>query len=249
MAAGASVNLVVAAISLALLLLVTASMVPKAQGTYISSMDQNYPAYRAGIRPGDFLVRIDNSPFTDLHAYKPGQAVNATVVRNGNTISFNNIALAKCQVTNLSTNQTVTYACLGVTGALTYSDAKQLVSNFASPSRGFYAYLCIPTLPRCSGLIPFSDVNIGAYTFPLGEAALPILTSLFFWLWFVNFFLGIINSLPIYPLDGGQAFEVAVKALGRGRVTEVGARRITIGTTVVVLSIYLAAAFGPYLAR
>jgi membrane-associated protease RseP (regulator of RpoE activity) len=250
MAAGSGINLVVAAASLILLLVVTGAMVPKIDGAYVTSMIKDQPAYRAGVRPGDYVVKINNSPVDDLRAvrsnYMPGQAVNLTIIRNGTIRSFTNVTLAACQTRDPTTNKNITYACLGIAAQFTYADLQQRVATYANPARGFYAYLCIPTLPRCASLIPFSDVNLGFYASPYG-AALPVLTSLFFWIFFVNFFLSIINSLPIYPLDGGQAFEVAVRALGRGRISEATARRITLGTTFVILSIYLTAAFGPYL--
>jgi membrane-associated protease RseP (regulator of RpoE activity) len=83
------------------------------------------------------------------------------------------------------------------------------------------------------------------YTSPIGPL-LPAVTNLLFWLYFLNFNLAIFNALPIWPLDGGQAFQIGIKAFARGRLSEEGAQRVTIAATFVLVAILLLVILGPY---
>ena len=73
------------------------------------------------------------------------------------------------------------------------------------------------------------------------------MTNTLFWLFFVNFNLAIFNSLPIYLMDGGQAFEIFLKAAGRGKISEDLARRLTTGTTFAILFALFILIAGPYI--
>ncbi|HEY6148575.1 MAG TPA: Do family serine endopeptidase, partial [Thermoanaerobaculia bacterium] len=63
---------------------------PSMDGAFVESVDSGKPAERAGVRPGDAIVQVDNVPVReprDLINYvssrPPGQSVRLTVVRNG----------------------------------------------------------------------------------------------------------------------------------------------------------------------
>ena len=71
--------------------------------------------------------------------------------------------------------------------------------------------------------------------------------NMLFWLFFVNFNLAIFNSLPIYPMDGGQALERFLVGIGRGKINDDIANRITIAVTVVLVFALLSVILGPYL--
>jgi membrane-associated protease RseP (regulator of RpoE activity) len=120
-----------------------------------------------------------------------------------------------------------------------------IVSDYASPLQNPWQYVCIPTFPQCQSRVPFSDALVGFYSSPLGSATAPV-ANLLYWFFFINFNLAIFNALPIYPLDGGQAFAVGVKALGRGRLSESTLMRITSAATFVVIAILLGVIVGPY---
>jgi membrane-associated protease RseP (regulator of RpoE activity) len=84
------------------------------------------------------------------------------------------------------------------------------------------------------------------YTSSLGPSLSP-LANLLYWIFFLNFNLAIFNALPIYPLDGGQAFLVGVKALGRGKLSEARVMQITAVATFAVLALILGVLAGPYI--
>ena len=253
LAAGAGINFVVAFASLAVVLLMVSVMVPVAQGAYVTAVTPNSPALGAGVQGGDFVTEINGIPITNTSVirtnYKPGQAINVTVWRSGNSLQFNDVKLATCSFVDPQTNKTVTYTCLGIIVSDTVSGntLQQLPKNYLNLLNGrLLAYICPPTFPRCAGEIPFSDSWIGFYNTPLG-GAFPILINVFYWIWFINFFLATFNSLPIYPFDGGQAYQIALKALGRGKLSDLAANRITNLTSLLLAFVVMSVIFIPYL--
>jgi membrane-associated protease RseP (regulator of RpoE activity) len=132
------------------------------------------------------------------------------------------------------------------TESTTNSQLRSLVSSYTSVLQNPWQYVCIPTLPACQSRVPFSDAMGVFYTSALGSATVP-LANLVYWIFFLNFNLAIFNALPIYPLDGGQAFLVGVKALGRGRLTDAGAMRVTTIVTLAVVLMIFSIIAGPYL--
>jgi len=109
------------------------------------------------------------------------------------------------------------------------------------------AYLAeIPTFTRFEGSVPFSDLLSPFYTSPLG-ALTPAVTTSLYWMFFVNFNLAIFNSLPIYPMDGGQAFESFLRGAGRGRISDELARRVTTGVTLAIFLALFVVIAGPYI--
>ncbi len=267
LAAGSGINFIVGIACIVLLILTVSAMVPAARGAAIvgvvpDSPSLHSPAYLAGIQPGDYVVALNNAPITDLTvlhngSFSVGEKVNITVWRDGRTTTIPVVLSNYTQIIINNTSgqtTTVTSPFLGV-----YSESyaqMQATTNTYSTAYKFspMAYLAwIPTFTRFESYIPFSDQLVGLYTSPLG-ALTPAVTSSLYWMFFVNFNLAIFNSLPIYPMDGGQAFETALKGAGRGRISEELARRVTTGVTlaiffalfIIVAGPYLASAFPPY---
>jgi membrane-associated protease RseP (regulator of RpoE activity) len=263
LAAGSGINFIVGVACLLLLILTVSSMVPAAQGAGIVSVLQptptlQSPAYGAGIKPGDIVTAINNSPVTDLSilhngSFYVGEAVNLTVWRNGHSLVFNHVVLANYTSEDInSTNGQVisktTYPFLGVEevnyAGLVAAKTGYLTAYKSSP----IAYIAeIPTFARFELAIPFSDVLVGFYTSPLGPLTAAVAGSLF-WMFFVNFNLAIFNSLPIYPMDGGQAFESFLRGAGRGRISDEVARIVTTGVTIAIFLVLFLVIAGPYIA-
>ena len=249
--AGAGINLVVGLICLALLLSLVSTMTPAVNGIAVTSVYQQSPAATHGIKPGDYITYVDGQPVSNPQTingsswYKPGQLINITLWRQGEVIQLQNVRLSNITLTNTKTNQTYERAFLGINDA-SASYVQSLASSYASSFfKNPFIYMCIPTLPRCQDNVPFSDALSPFYTSPVGNL-LPALANLLYWLFFLNFNLALFNALPIYPLDGGQAFLMGVKTLGGKRLSEKGAMAITVLATAAVAGLILFVVAGPY---
>lgn len=234
---GPGVNLVVGAISLLLLIGVVSTMVPVSNGIFVNTVFANTPAASRGLQYGDFITAVNGVPITGQQSivnsswYKAGNVVNMTILRSGKTI----------QLLDFKLNST------GILIGIGDGDLRSTVSKYSTLTLGnIVQYACIPTLPFCQSVVPFSDQLGGFYTSPLGSY-LPIVANLLFWIYFLNFSLSIINALPIWPFDGGQAFQIGVKALARDRLTEKGVQNITVVATLAVAAILLVVVLGPYI--
>jgi membrane-associated protease RseP (regulator of RpoE activity) len=179
--------------------------------------------------------------------YQPGQVINITVWRNGQTIVLRNVKLGNITVLYLTTNQTVIYPYLGVE-SVSYQGLRSLPETYSTLyDENPLLYITeMPTSPTMAVYVPFSGLMNGFYTSPFGGATLTI-TNLLFWLFFVNINLAIFNSLPIYPMDGGQAFEYFLKDISKGRLSKKTVERITIAVTLAIVFTFLAIIVGPYL--
>jgi membrane-associated protease RseP (regulator of RpoE activity) len=262
LAAGSGINFIVGIACILLLILIVSSMVPVVKGAAIvgvvpDTQTLHSPAALAGIQPGDFVVALNNSPITDLGvlhngSFFVGESVNVTVWRHGQTKTLANVVLGNYTTTTF--NQTsgqstsVTYPFLGVDAA-SYATLQGTTNGYATAYKASpLAYIAeIPTFTRFEFMVPFSDALSGFYTSPLG-ALTPAVTASLYWMFFVNFNLAIFNSLPIYPMDGGQAFESFLRGAGKGRISDELARRLTTGVTLAIFFALFVVIAGPYIA-
>lgn len=252
LAAGAGINVVAGLLCLLILLAVVGSMTPAASGAGIVSVGSGTPAAAAGVKPGDIVTQVNGKNVTDLDmvlgqntTLKSGQLINLTVYRHGQTVLIDNVRLACCiDVTDTLTNKTTSYPYIGVS-QVTGSDIRLAVSDYTAPFENPGLYFAIPTIPAYQIHVPFSDTMSQFYITPLGRYAFP-LSNILYWLFLLNLLLAIFNSLPIYPLDGGQVFRVGVKALGKGKLSEKTIMRITGVTTLAVIAMILVVLVGPY---
>ena len=131
-----------------------------------------------------------------LSTYGPDDIVQVDIVRKTGTHSFS--------VTLTEHPDSDDRAFLGVVGLpIEPSVVLNQYQNAFGLSSSMLIYFTFPTGNQI--LVPYSDFMSLFYTSSIGDIAIP-LANAFFWIWFINFNLGIFNSLPIYPLDGGQAF-------------------------------------------
>jgi membrane-associated protease RseP (regulator of RpoE activity) len=245
LAAGAGVNFIAGIVFLLLLSNVVSGMTPAANGIAIDQVTVGSPAATAGLQHGDFLLAVngihynDSSNMANAPWYRPGEVVDLTVYRQGKTMQLNGVTLA----TNPNN------ASLGFLGisSVSLSDLQGTVSTYAGAflSRPI-TYFCIPAFPRCQTIAPFSDQLSVFYTSSYGSSLVP-LANLLYWMFFLNLNLAIFNALPIYPLDGGQAFEAGLKGLVRGKVSDKTVFRITSGVTLVTLFLVASLPLAAYL--
>ncbi len=252
LAAGAGVNIVLALVCLLALAVTVEGFTPVVSGAGIVTVAPNTPAYAAGLRPGDIVTQVNGQKLTDLSTVlgpsttlKAGQTINMTYYSAGKTTTAL-VTLACCDVIeNLQTHQNISYPYIGVI-QVPEATLTAAVSSYSAPLSDLYQFFCIPTLPVCQTRVPYSSALAPFFTSPIGPAAVP-LANLLYWIFFLNFNLAIFNALPIYPLDGGQAFRVGLKALSKDRLSERSLMTITGVVTLAVVALILGIVVGPYL--
>jgi membrane-associated protease RseP (regulator of RpoE activity) len=103
------------------------------------------------------------------------------------------------------------------------------------------AILLPPTFQQ--GLVPFSDLMAPKFTSSVfGNNFAPV-ANLLFWLWFVNFNVGIFNALPIGPLDGGQLYGALIENKAKSKALAKNANMLL---TLVMAAIVFAVLLLPY---
>jgi len=256
LAAGAGINLMVGLLCLLLLVGVVSTMRPASQQGIGVVVAADSPLSKAGIQTYDYILDVNGIPLNDPSAistsswYKINNTVTLTVFRGGTTFE-KNVTLSYQLLQNTSSGQTFKSPFIGVSfinpGTQSVPSLQSAVNAYtgAALTRPF-TYVCIPTLPTCQSVVPFSDTMAPFYTSSLGAIVSP-LANLLYWIFFLNFNLAIFNALPIYPLDGGQAFMVGVKALGKGKLSEKTLLRITGAATLAVITLIFAVLAGPWL--
>jgi len=256
LAAGAGINLVAGVICLALLVGVVSTMHPASPSGIGVVVAANSPLSKAGIQTYDYILAVDGTPLNDPSAistspwYKINNTVTVTVWRDGVTFD-KNVTLSYQLLQNTSSGQTFESPFIGVSflspGTQSVSSLEGAVSSYTDAAfRQPFTYICIPTLPTCQTVVPFSDTMSPFYSSSLGSLVVP-LANLLYWIFFLNFNLAIFNAMPIYPLDGGQAFQVGVKALGKGKLSDKNVTRITAAATLAVIALIFGVLAGPWL--
>lgn len=206
LSAGSVSNIITAFAALTVFIILILSLKPVADGILVLGLDSNGSAYQMGMRLGDIIVSVngEHTPNRDSFikavskAY--GQCKNITfhISRNG---------LANYTVT-LEKNLTAS----GIIRLVSLKDVLEDYSSILihSPIEGIMAYLMIPTVPFpwVYERIPFSDQLQKYYTSTLLGKDYHYFINFFFWIWFVNFNVGVFNALPLYPLDGGIMFKL-----------------------------------------
>jgi membrane-associated protease RseP (regulator of RpoE activity) len=103
------------------------------------------------------------------------------------------------------------------------------------------ALLLPPTMQQ--GAVPYSDLMASKYeSSALGTAFAPV-ANILFWLWFINFNVGIFNALPIGPLDGGQLYGALIENRAKSKSR---AKNASILLTLVMAAIVAASLVLPY---
>jgi membrane-associated protease RseP (regulator of RpoE activity) len=186
-------------------------------GLYVTAVLKNYPAYNAGITPGSVIISLGNHTITNYtifnnteSSYKAGQTVMLETF-NGTSYNYYNVTFAS------------RYSYLVASGVSNPSISRDYpfmgvdVSVFGLILFDQYSYLNILRNPASGGPLGFFEyLGLPFHSeFPLPSALQLSITSnpvslnleyLFYWLFWLNFALGLMNLLPIVPLDGGYVF-------------------------------------------
>ncbi|MGI0014294.1 MAG: site-2 protease family protein, partial [Nitrososphaera sp.] len=90
---------------------------------------------------------------------------------------------------------------------------------------------------------PYSDLMAPKYTSSVFGSAFAPIANLLFWLWFINFNVGIFNALPIGPLDGGQLYGAMIEKRAKSKVLAKNANMLL---TLVMVAIVAATLLLPH---
>jgi membrane-associated protease RseP (regulator of RpoE activity) len=234
MAAGVGGNMVVAFACLLGVLVIVGGLTPIIDGVYVANVEEGLPAEAAGLLPNDVFVSVD------------GVLVNSTadlreILKNKTAGDLAEVTVARgdmwqnrfSTVVNLTVVENRTVMGIGAGDLL----LEERLRNYENATlQGLSLYLIPPSL--ASGLVPFSDSLASFYTHWLGRDW-QVLANVLFWVWFLNVNLAVFNALPIYPLDGGRIFNIALKKIIRGKNSEKRVSAITMAVTAFLVLVLL----------
>jgi membrane-associated protease RseP (regulator of RpoE activity) len=250
MAGGPGSNIIVALLALGLLLLIVGGLVPaQFNGVQVQSVASPSPAYQlvqqGHLSPGDVIIQVNSTvvhSVSNLSSFmahtKPNETLIVYVQHNGIT---NNYPI------NLGANpNNKSIGFIGIQQSFSDSDLNRIKDTYANSFfKNPILYLVVPgVFAQASSVVPFSSQLSGLYSSPqLGSFWFPVASTLF-WVWFININLAFFNSIPLYPLDGGQALLNFLSHVGRKGI-ELRAKKITTIISIIMLVLILSFLFLP----
>jgi RIP metalloprotease RseP len=213
------------------------------------------PAYLSDVQENDVLVEFAGVPVDSwedfvaaAHAH-PGELVSGKVERAGSIVAFETVLISRefegktvgffgvspgREIESVTVVQGVG-AAWSELAARTLGSVEGLgglVTNFPSIVSGTFSSESVGVVEGR----PISVIGLARIAGPLREALI--------WLAFVNVFVGVLNVIPLYPLDGGH-FAVALYEKVRGRPADV--RKLLPVAAVVFVFIVMIGLLGIYL--
>jgi membrane-associated protease RseP (regulator of RpoE activity) len=238
--AGPMNNMILAGICFGLLFLLVSSLSPVSDisgdeaGITVLTVADNSLAKSIGLEKNSIITLINNEPIEDDRELR-------NILRNnlGNSIQLKWITEDKQEHTkliNLPASIPENKGVLGVTLADTFIDPAGPLDYYKNLFlTNPLAILMPPTLQPT--VVPYSDVMSPHYTSSIFGPSFPIIANLLFWIWFINFNVGIFNALPIYMLDGGQWYGTLLENKFK---TKSKVKPFTIISIVFILIVFLA---------
>ena len=230
--AGPMNNMIVAGLSLGLLYIVVSTLVPLPQqdgiqyGVEIMTVGDGSLANSIGLEKGDVVLDIEGDRvehIEDLSRLLQSNLGNNVAItwRDTNDQEITKIASIPARVQPNT-------GILGVTITNVSPDPEFVLSRYKSAfGSNPIAILLPPTMAE--GSVPYSDLMAPKYSSTLGSS-FPIIANFLFWLWFINFNVGIFNALPIGPLDGGQLYNSLIE-----RKVSAGSTRLKNASLILTL--------------
>ncbi len=205
--AGPLNNMVIAGISFALLFVLITSLNPISNiqgdetGITVLAIGENSLAKSIGLSKNSIITFINAEPIEDVQELRKILRDNL-----GTTIQMKWISEDKKEQNKsfeLPASIPENKGVLGVTLTDAFIDPGLVLDNYKNLFlTNPLAILMPPTLQQ--NLVPYSDSMSSHYTSTIFGPTFPIIANFLFWIWFINFNVGIFNALPITMLDGGQ---------------------------------------------
>jgi membrane-associated protease RseP (regulator of RpoE activity) len=209
-------------------------------GVMVVSINGGSLAESIGIESESVIQYVAGQQITSVEALSESLRTNL-----GNTIDISWINKAGDTITHQVTLPAAVEpgrGILGVTITPLSAEPQQVLDTYKNQfSHNPLAILLPPTFQE--GIVPFSDLMAPKYTSSVfGNNFAPI-ANMLFWLWFVNFNVGIFNALPIGPLDGGQLYSSLIENKSKSKAM---ARNANMLLTLVMTAIVFAVLMLPY---
>lgn len=209
-------------------------------GLVLNSILSGTPAANSSLTPGLVLVSMDGNMIYNYNSFenhmdtvKPGTVIHLVFdnftaksgVLTSTTVQANVTTMSKYDyyAQNYPTENNASYrneSFLGVTtayaGLLGYnlSAMKDLLSGqtvFTQPWSGGLSFISLPFLY----LYPVPSSLAAMYTVPFAPTIFWGTLNMMYWLFWIDFLLGITNALPFLIFDGGQFFRDSLIILSR----------------------------------
>ena len=194
-------------------------------GVYVIGVLKGYPAEKAGIKKGDVIVSVNGirtptiKDFESIMAKtKPNETVTL-LIYDGKEFREVRLKLVKAPRNKkgfmgvLIEGDYLSGLVLGYSNRL-LQGLKSLPSRLTSV-RGWLYVIAMPFMFQ-----GFSGKTI-KYFSPIGfwkdfGNLLFYLLNVFYWIAWINFYVGLFNCLPAIPLDGGRVFQEVLMAIFKG---------------------------------
>jgi len=251
MAGGPGSNIIVALVALAILLVIVGGLVPaQFNGAYVQTIVQGSPAdtlhSQGHLVSGDIIVAVNGTEVnsvTSLSNYLNNTRANESLI-----LSISHAGQIHNYTITLATypSPNVTRGFIGIAQSFSSSDLASIQHTYASDFfKDPILYLVVPGIfAQANSVVPFSNELANLYSSPsLGGAWYPLAMTAF-WIWFINVNLAFFNSIPLYPLDGGQALLNFFSHFGRKGV-ELRAKKLTTIISILMLVLILSFLFLP----
>lgn len=246
--AGPMNNMILAGASLLALFLIVSTLTPLPPdpnapqfGVMIDSVNGGSLAESIGMEPESVIQYVAGQEIRSTNDL--GSRLNENL---GNTVDITWISKAGDTITRQVALPPAVEPGRGILGVtvLVLPDAQVALDRYTSAfGSNPLALLLPPTMQP--GAVPYSDLMAPRYeSSVLGSATVfaPI-ANLLFWLWFINFNVGIFNALPIGPLDGGQMYGALIEKRAKSQVLAKNANMIL---TLVMVAIVATAILLPH---
>jgi membrane-associated protease RseP (regulator of RpoE activity) len=248
--AGPLNNMILAGASLLMLYLVVSTLTPLPPdpnapqfGVLVVNVNSGSLAESVGIEPESVIQYVAGQQIVSLEDL--GENLRANLGSTVDIIWMNAAGDTITRQVALPPAVEPGQGILGV-GVRTLSPDAQAVLDRYTGAFGTnpLALLLPPTMQQ--DVVPYSDLMAPRYeSSVLGSAFAPI-ANMLFWLWFINFNVGIFNALPIGPLDGGQMYGALIEKRAKSQALAKNANTLL---TLVMVAIVAAAILLPQAER
>ena len=219
-AVGPMANFIVAFVALLLLSFIFMSAVQPIEGGDVLYVYDGTPANDIGLTSGSVIISINDTSAHNISNLRvlldktyPGQTVNISFLKEG-TIINKNVTLASyydyIEPKNESYKNTSFLGIIFNTYKHDFTNSLQNPFTYKFPE-GFLNLYSIPFMGYLSGYNPITKPFTYTYQINGPLAFLPNdvfwgFVNVLYWIFWLNLAVGIFNSLPIGPFDGGLIF-------------------------------------------